>query len=329
MDYTKQFKAHAGAQPNFFIVGAAKAGSTALWNYLGQHPEVAFSPIKETHFFASDIQTERFRSNVRKEAAYDVAGYVKKGMPEPVHQAFVRDPDLYLQLFSKAGTAKAIGEASVSYLWSEQAAKNIKAHCPGAKIIMVLRQPVERAFSHFLMDLRMGYAKGSFRETVENDLAAPEQGWGMTNLYVSLGLYAEQVQRYLNCFGSENVLILLNEDLKTQTEVTLEKTFQFLGIDPKGATPDTTERHNKAKLPRFGWMKQLLRDSPLKSAVRKAMPESVKNKLKNQLYDTTNLPKLTQEHRLWMQGFFEEDLKQLGQIISLDIGHWHENEAVS
>ena len=164
--------------PNFFVVGAGKAGTTSLYNYLKAHPQIYMSPIKEPHHFATDIDVTAFSEDYRKTCLQDVSGYVRGDMTEPVHVAHVTGRDDYLRLFRHAVDEVAIGEISNSYLVSKRAAVEIRAAVPHARIIMVLRDPVARAYSQYLMDLRIGYVRRSFMEEFETDVARPDASWG-------------------------------------------------------------------------------------------------------------------------------------------------------
>jgi len=142
--------------PNFFIVGAAKAGTTSLYNYLKQHPDIYMSPIKEPNYFAKDIDINLFRKDYKKTALIDTQKYFSKPKLEELHLAFITELEDYIKLFQKVSNEKVIGETSVSYLYSKVAAKEIKKLVPDAKIVIILRDPIERAYSHYLMNLKEG-----------------------------------------------------------------------------------------------------------------------------------------------------------------------------
>ena len=132
--------------PTFFIVGAPKAGTTSLYHYLEEHPEVYMSPIKETNFFSSKQMQEQ-------ELYYDATPIQSKNQ--------------YLELFKDVSQEKQVGEASVSYLYYTGVAKKILEFNPKAKIVIMLRNPVDRAFSHFLMDKRLGLSISSFMDVIQ------------------------------------------------------------------------------------------------------------------------------------------------------------------
>lgn len=166
------------------------------------------SPIKEPHYFA----------------------------PNAVSTAYTRvihDKDEYLKLFRGVNDEKAIGEASPSYLWDRESADKIHHAVPDARIIMILRNPVERAFSHYLMNVSVGTEKLSFYDSLKKDYGLKKKGWGISNLYIDLGLYADQVKRYLDTFGYDRVKILIFEEFIKQTQFAVKELFKFADIDAK------------------------------------------------------------------------------------------------
>ena len=125
------------------------------------------SPIKEPNYFASDINLDAIREEVKARIKLlHIDEYIKSDMSKTMHRAFITSFDQYLALFRFAKDEKAIGEASASYLFSKTAAKNIYQYDPNAKIIIVLRQPVQRAYSHYLMDQRMALTNLSFEDAL-------------------------------------------------------------------------------------------------------------------------------------------------------------------
>ncbi|MGH7702455.1 MAG: sulfotransferase family protein, partial [Gemmatimonadales bacterium] len=212
-----------GPWPNFFIVGAMRGGTTALYEYLAQHPEVFLPRVKEPHFFSQ--ARDRFSESVHEEASY-------------------------LALFAGA-TRGAVGEASASYLWSVEAPRRIRARIPGARIIILLRDPVERAHSHYLWEVRNGTESRPFYQALTEDHASPAKEWGDAHLYVDLGLYCAQVERYLKLFGADQVLLLLSRHLEGDPAMALRSVCRFLGIDGRPAeTFGSAERHNPYGAPR-------------------------------------------------------------------------------
>lgn len=222
--------------PNLFIVGAVKSGTTSLYAYLKQHPDIFFPEMKEPHFFTKPAPSEAQKHLI----------------------TFVADEAGYRCLYERASDVRFRGDASPSYLWSPQAAAGIAAVSPQARIIVILRDPIERAYAQYLMDYSEGAVDRTFFEALQIDWGRPDKGWGVSQLYVELGLYTEQIRRYRALFGRERVLILLLEDLKKDPYAVLARIARFLDI-PEGpmASVDTAEVHNRYKEPKGPWARRL------------------------------------------------------------------------
>lgn len=309
-------------KPDFFIVGAAKAGTTSLYNYLKLHPDVYFSPIKEPHFFSTDINLDDMRSDFKKNVQRDVGDYIKNSLGAPRHGTFVRNEDHYQQLFSLVKNEKRVGESSVSYLFSKVAAQQIKAYNPAARVMIILREPVERAFSHYLMDLRIGYEKAGFREALNADINKERRGWGQSHLYVELGLYYEQVKRYLEVFEPANIKIMLHDDFKAAPKKLLSEVYAFLEIADKTAEIDFSIRHNKAELPKSRTLQAIEKMPIVQKILADYIPGPLRRKLKSGFYSTDKLPKLTMEDRKTLAHYFHDDIIKLSELINRDLSDW-------
>ena len=219
-------------KPNFFIVGAAKAGTTSLSYYLSSHREIFISPVKEPHFFSrADIHIDQIRSDVRKRIKrIDISKYLEEQTGHLLHNYYFEDLETYLKLFKEVSDEKIIGECSTSYLWSPTAAKAIHAYAPDAKILAVLRNPVDRAYSHFVMERGLFSSKGSFEEVLEKDKSLGERGWEIYPMYHELGNYYSQLKRYYEIFPKENIIPIIYDDFKSEREQTVHKIYDFLGV---------------------------------------------------------------------------------------------------
>jgi hypothetical protein len=222
----ERVKKERGAQaivwPNFFIVGAAKAGTTSLYRYLRQHPQVYMSPVKEPNYFSRLAELNGPQRFVET----------------------VTDRDAYLALFEGAAGYPAVGEGSNSYLGLEETADSIREQLPDARIVILLRDPIERAYSHYLMAYRNGLQNLSFHEVVLREREDPRVGWG-ANWHRYTMLYYPGVKRYRDAFGAEQVLVLLTEDLKRDPRGVTRQAAEFLGVDPKPVERmEFTEEYN-------------------------------------------------------------------------------------
>ena len=238
-------------QPNFFIVGAPKAGTTSLYHYLDQHPQVYMSPIKEPNYFASEVRAENFDAEHQERIARDLEEqrrYLEGPMSEKRFGALGLEWDDYLKLFRNARDEKAIGEASVCYLWSESAAANIFQKIPDARILMILRDPAERAFSQNMQWVTKGVIRHSFREQVDQSLRNSGGKFELMHPFLEMGLYHEQVKRYLDLFPLENVRILFYDDYRDDAPGVIADVLRFLGVDAEFA-PDMSRRHLAGREP--------------------------------------------------------------------------------
>jgi hypothetical protein len=264
--------------PNFFIVGAAKSGTTALYYYLKQHPEIFMSPFKEPHYF-SEIDVNEKRKN-----------------------KYIYRWDDYLALFKNVKNETAIGEGSVSYLCYEQAPENIKRAIPDAKIFIILRDPAERAFSHFLMDIRDGKLPpdSDFIATIKRDYFTDrEKGWGHTHLFVECGMYLNQVKRYLELFGPKNVYIAFFDDLKADTTALVKNIFKFLDVD-SNFSPNFKVKTNAFAKPRNKLLQSVYANPSLKKIGRKLVPDSLKEDLVYIFLKKAPKPLLKKEERRFL-----------------------------
>jgi len=222
--------------PNFFLVGAAKAGTTSIYAYLSRHPEIFFPAVKEPHFF----------TQVR---------------PAPEQQFLIQavtKRNEYSRLYAHARGHRVIGDASPSYLWHPEVPQRIREVMPRAKVALILRDPVERAYSHYLMDYREGAQSKPFYAALLDDMNRSEKGWGVSYLYYELGLYAGQVQRYLETFKPERVKILMFDDFRRDAWSVLRELAGFLGLDPNPlAEIDTSRKYNSYAAPRNQYLRRV------------------------------------------------------------------------
>ncbi len=309
--------------PDFFIVGAAKAGTTSLYWYLNEHPEIFMSPIKEPHFFSKDFNFNLFRNEYKRVYESFNKDYFKQKELKFRHIAYIDDFNDYLKLFQKAGDRIA-GEASTGYLYSKIAANEMKKLIPDAKIIIVLRDPVERAYSHFLMKLREGEISNmNFLEEVLEDYNAPQKGWGISHLYVELGLYYEQVKRFYNIFPESNIKVVLFDEFKKNENAVCKDIFKFLGVN-ENEYIDFSLKSNTAKFPKY----PILNLIAVKTGkfIKKFIPEKARKKMRenyNNFFMNKEKPVLSEKDYGKIMSFFIEDLEKLEQLINKDLSHWY------
>ncbi len=309
-------------KPNFFVVGAAKSGTTSFYNYLNQHPNVYLTPIKEPHYFSKDIQIKNFNKEYQTSHQFDIKEYLSHEELEEKHIAFIDSLDSYLELFREYNNQKCIGEMSTGYLYSKKAAKEIYKFNSNAKIIIILRNPIERAFSHWIMSLQRGVEnKHSFIDAVIHDHNLQKKEWGTSHIYIEQGLYYEQVKRYYDLFPSKNIKLFLFDDLKNDAKNVYRELFDFLEISQLNSE-DFNKKYNVAKLPKYKIFALFLHNEHLKSLFS-FLPKNIKTPLKNIFYSQKKLPKLTDSDRKALLPFFINDIKKLEQLIKRDLSGWY------
>ena len=309
--------------PDFFIVGAAKSGTTSLYHYLDRHPEVYMSPIKEPNHFCTDIRVEDFSPEFRrheKEKNLHLADYLNGDMKQKHWGYFVTDKEDYQKLFKNRTTEKAAGEVSNSYLYSGAAAANIRKEVPEAKIVMMLRDPAERAWSHYLANLRDGKTFLSFREELEKDRAKLHKGWGQSYLYLEMGLYFEQVKRYMDVFPTGQLKIFLYDDFKKNPDKVMQELFSFLGVRPVAGP--FKEKFNEAREPVNSRLLYLLSKSGLKKKVFHTIPLPLQKKVKDLFFRNSPVRQMAKADRQYLKGFYEDDVKKLEKLLGRDLKNW-------
>jgi hypothetical protein len=278
--------------PDFFIVGAAKAGTSSLYGYLRQFPGIYMSPVKEPNFFSAAT------------------------VPDDRRWSPVRDKRAYLALFAKAPEGSLTGEASAAYLDDPDAPVLIVSANPDAKIVISLRNPVDRLYSMYLMDVRTGRLRGDFHSELQRSLAnrgrdTDEQGRPV--LYI--GFYAENVLRYLSTFGEQQVKVLVFEDLIRDTEGTVAGVLEFLGVKG-GETALRREVYNRGGVPRGGLAAAVYRSPATRRVAEKLLPPPARNWLKERLLLKREAPPaMADEARAVLTDLYREDVTQLETIL--------------
>ena len=273
--------------PNLFIVGAAKAATTSLWHYLDRHPDVYMSPVKEPHFFS---------------------GYTPVSGGPAVH-----DEAAYLQLFANGAQHRVRGEASPSYLRHAEVPAAIRRVAPDARIVIVLREPIDRAYSWFLYARRLGFERRSFLDAVRAELSVPLDPTCFPS-HVARSLYAEAVARWLAEFGA-SALVLLFDDLATDQRTQVRAVFDLVGIDPSVADAIDPEHHNSFAQPRNGPSGRLIASAHARSLGRAIVPARLRPRIERLLLAPAPKPELDPTARQVLEELFRPDVARLEEIL--------------
>jgi hypothetical protein len=292
--------------PNFLVIGAARAGTSSLWDFLRGHPQVFMSGMKETNFFALEGITPRFQGPG----------------DEPLNHGAITDLMSYERLFEGVTHQRAVGEASTMYLYHPCAASRIKAYIPRAKIIVILRNPVDRAFSSYLQMIREGREpvrdfSAALRLEPERILAVWEHLWH----YKTMGFYYSQLSRYYDLFESSNIRVYLFEDLVADKPATLTDLLRFLGVDEKVKIElKKLNSTSHVRVSRVRFIDKLLReDNVVTNTARRVLPASWVSRARNLF---TYRLELAESVRRELVEVFREDIDKLETLINRDLSSW-------
>ncbi|MBV8545223.1 MAG: sulfotransferase [Acidobacteria bacterium] len=271
--------------PNFLIIGAGRSGTTSLYHYLRQHPDLFMSPIKETDYYTDADQLLDGRA--------------------------IRSRSEYEHLFAGVTGERAIGEATPRYLNAIAGIGRIRGELPAVRLIATLRQPVDRGYSSYL-----------HRLTNSRETRPAEEVLQPGNHLFETGRYHPQLRRYFEAFPREQMKVILFDDLIARPQETVRSLFSFLGVDP-GFSVDTRIRHNPSRSPRFVRLTRhfntvakvaadvaphWLRGKGFATHLRQPLlrkPDPIPSLLRRQLTDQ-----------------YRDDILATGELIDRDLSHW-------
>lgn len=283
--------------PHFLIVGAPKAGTTSLYHYLQQHPRVFMPENKEPRFFCN--------------YPVDCFEFGKKYF----HSDIISTSDEYLALFEKASENSITGEASTDYLSCQGAAHRIFSWNPMVKIIIMLRDPIDRAFSEYQHSIAGGFQSISFWESMCLEKERISQQYDPIFWHTKRGLYFDSVNEYMSLFGRENVQIIFFEEFVSSTLDVVESILKFIGLS---LVPiDVSVRHNAGKKfnDRCSLMNFLHKEQKIKILSRmvryfdKGNKKGAKKALTDQQYEM-------------LRSRFVDDVDKLSRLLNADLTCW-------
>ncbi len=299
------------SKPSFIIIGAGRSGTTSLFHYLAQHKQICMSPVKETNYFAYEENELNAQSDEWE--AIDLLFPVKTEKE-------------YFALFDSAGPDCATGEASPLYLYAPGTAERIKRALPDARIVVILRNPVDRAYSNYMGCARDARERRTFDEAIDAEMAgaAGRRLDGIHN-YLRAGYYARNLKSYFDQFKRDRIAIFLYEDFVKDPAALLRQLFRFLDVD-HAFIPDTSIRYNATGLPRSRFLHHLMSESAAARWVKRhAGNPRGKLLMKCALsLQRGNLKKgkLSSSMRAGLTVLFREDIVELQALIGRDLTRW-------
>jgi hypothetical protein len=310
--------------PNFFVVGTGKAGTTSLYGYLRQHPEIYMSPVKEPGFFASELHagnlSEPLQRHLRLQSR-SLAAVLDDGLPCKPMGWLTGEWDDYLRLFQGASDGHAIGEASAAYLWSETAAANIRERLPEAKIIMILRDPAERAFSQYLHQLSVGLTGATFREHLRQCATADRRTLSPLYPFLEIGLYHQQVKRFLALFPANQLRIYWYEEAWRNPADLMACVFRFLNVD-HSFQPDFSRHSHRRRAPRLAGPHHFLKRSGLWYPLKALVPTWMQSPLRQLAFRRGSSLVMDPADRQFLVDYYRDDIRALAALLNRDLSPW-------
>jgi hypothetical protein len=310
--------------PNFFIAGAPTAGTTSLHHYLRQHPQVYMSPIKEPTFFAAAdmLSRDAFRRPIERDRAA-LRAYLA-GPRERTANYWVSEWPDYVQLFRDVRDEVAIGEASVSYFWLPSAAPAIRAMLPEARFIFLLRNPADRLFSWYLMNLerdpRLTFRAWFLeaRDAGGDGGPAPE---GRYTLPLDGGWCSTHLQRFFDAFPRDQIGVWLYDRFCADPRSVVQEIFAFLDVDP--AQPiDMSRRLNETATPRFPGVHTLRRRVLGDRPVARWLPDWARRSLRRLYRRRRASFAIDPADRRMVIDYYQDDILRTADLVGRDLSAW-------
>ncbi len=294
--------------PDFIIPGAAKSGTTSLYRLLSQHPDIYFpKDRKEPFYFCFEDKPPTYEDR-------------------QFNELMVWEQESYLNLYKEAKSTQICGDASTSYLYLHQPSIRHMKKLYGdklneVKIVIILRNPVDRAYSHYTYLVRNGFETRAFEEAIQPAQIAnwKRKRWGFD--YLEYGNYSNQVQAYFNQFPQCKVLLM--EDLR-ETQECINGVFEFLEVDPVSVSSDV--KANPSGIPKNRKMVDLLRKNKVLKKAVNLLPSGAKRKALSMRDKTMEKfmekPELNAATRKELSEYFTDDINKLSGLIDRDLTGW-------
>jgi hypothetical protein len=302
--------------PNFLIIGAAKSGTTSLYAYLKQHPEVFMCVPKEPTFFGNEGTTGLFNGPYDEDRAY--------------HSRVITNLQDYTALFNNVASEKAIGEASIYSLYLPKAPAQIKKYIPKAIMFAVLRNPAERAYSAYLHTVRQARERHSFSIALQEEPKRILQNWNPLWHFKAMGFYSEQVKRFYETFDRDQVHIYLYEDFLKKPLLTIKEVFDILSVDTS-FNPDTSTRYKTSYVPKSPAIEKFLYKARGHVQFSRYWPSQWQQRHGRQISDFLERlaqrnrvppPPMPEDVRSALLEDYRDDIFRLEDLLRRDLSHW-------
>ncbi|MGH8792852.1 MAG: sulfotransferase family protein [Stackebrandtia sp.] len=289
--------------PNFVIAGAARSGTTAIAEAIRAHPDAFVTQPKEPHYFAFAGRQVEFTG------PYDDA---------TINRVCVTDRDSYLALYPADGQYVALGDGSVSTLYHHKSAVSaISDVNPSMRIVLILRDPVERAFSSYQYLRARGFEPlDDFHAALRDEPRRVEAGWQHLFHYRGMSRYAESVAHFFDAFGRDQVGVWFYEDFAFDSQATVVRICEFLGLDPQRLNAQEAPRVNVSGSPRSRTLQRVIqgatRSQALRSTVKSVVPFGMRERIRRANSKGSRAP---DDVRRELEPGFADDVARLAALL--------------
>ena len=294
--------------PQFLLIGAARAGTTAIYSYLRQCPDIFMPRLKEPNFFAFEGQTLACRG--------PGADYINNSVTRLAE---------YRDLFATSPPGAVLGEASPLYLFADQAAARIRHHTPDARLVVVLRNPVDQAFSHFMYATKQRIEPlTDFVEALAAEDQRMADGWQPLFGYSRFPRYADQLARYLALFPRDQILIRLYEEFERDPATLMQDILGHIGVT-SGFRPDMAVKHNASGVPKNRIFQDfLMKSNPVTRAIGLVVPQETRLRIRDRLagFNLKRDETMPPEARAILLNRLGDQIKALQPMIDRDLSAW-------
>ncbi len=294
--------------PDFLVIGAARAGTTALHSYLRQSPQIFMPDVKEPNFFAY--------MNRSLDIQGPGADFINNSVTEL---------EAYCDLFAPAPDGVICGEASPLYLYEPGTAENIRQVVPNVKMICILRNPIEQAFSHFMYASKLRVETlTDFTDALMKEDERLAQNWQPLFGYSNFARFGTQLDRFLNVFPRDQFLLLTYDRYQAEPDAVMSEIQSFIGADPS-FTPDMSKRANAGGVPKNkAFQDFIMKPNPITGLVANVMPLSMRRAIRDRLaaMNTKTEKTMPPRARAILKERLSGEIHRLEAILDEDLSHW-------
>lgn len=314
------------ALPTFIVIGAVKAGTTSLYNYLGQHPNIQMSSKNWPRYFHTSEGPPDFGA-LSQEYGTERLSESRKRFDLMCPPRNCQTLEQYSELWPDTQNIVARGEVSPTYLHDGDVSNRIFQTMPSVKLVAVLRNPVDRAYSHYVMDKRFGWENSdNFRISLAKEPVDVDCFWWGKQHYIRHSFYSNSLAKIRSVFPQEQLKILLYDDLVANPQLFYREIFEFIGVDTDFVI-DASVRHNRGLIMRdTRWSRLLNSRFSGRQILRRSVPTKLRQRFGIAVERSTHEApaKMEPETRHKLKRLFHGDILRLQTFLDRDLSHWHQ-----